>query len=105
VLTFTDDNFDQDVLGSSEPVLVDFGAEWCPPCNAMAPTVEVIASEYAGRAKVGAFDIDSGAARAAALGVTTLPTFIVFRNGQVMKKLVGTQGRKDLAAAIDDALG
>ncbi|MCB9855139.1 MAG: thiol reductase thioredoxin [Phycisphaerales bacterium] len=105
MLEFTDENFDAEVLRAPVPVLVDFGADYCPPCKALEPTISELAAEYSGKARVGQYDFASSPMRAAGLGVTSLPTILVFNGGKVVQKFVGVTGKKDLAAAIDSALG
>ncbi|WP_395151738.1 thioredoxin [uncultured Allofournierella sp.] len=89
VMTITSENFQQEVLNSNVPVLVDFWAEWCGPCRMMAPIVDQIAEEKAGSIKVGKIDIDQCPELAAQFGVMSIPTLIVFKNGQVACKNVG----------------
>ncbi|MFW6146416.1 MAG: thioredoxin [Planctomycetota bacterium] len=105
VMTITDDTFETKVLQSDQPVLVDFWAEWCMPCKMLGPTVEELADEYAGRAKVGKVDTDENRDVAIKLGISAIPTLMVFANGELVKRLVGMQTKKDLKAALDDALG
>src|SRR5438874_4920396 len=83
VAEFTDQNFEQEVLNSSVPVLVDFWAEWCMPCRMLAPTIEKIAGEYAGRVKVGKVDTDSNRDISVRYGISAIPTVILFKDGQV----------------------
>lgn len=104
-LEFTDDNFDSEVLKSDKPVLVDFWAEWCMPCRALGPTIDEIATEYADKAKVGKLNTENSMSTGAKYGVQAIPTILVFKGGQVVQKFVGVTGKKDLAAAIDSALG
>ncbi|MCK4872657.1 MAG: thioredoxin [Phycisphaerales bacterium] len=105
VHTFTDENFEASVLQAEEPVLVDFGAEWCMPCRMIAPTIEEIAADYAGRAKVGTIDTDANRNIGIQYQISAIPTVILFKGGEVAKKFVGLTGKNDLAAAIDEALG
>jgi thioredoxin 1 len=103
VKEFTDSNFDTEVLQSSEPVLVDFWAEWCMPCRALAPTIEKIAAEYVGRAKVGKVDTDSNRDISIKYQITAIPTVILFKGGQVAAKFVGLKGERDFKEALDAA--
>ncbi len=104
VMTFTDDNFDAEVLKADKPVLVDFWAEWCGPCRMMGPVIEEIASEYADKVKVGKLDTDANPQMSALYGVTAIPTLIVFKDGQAVKQLVGLQSKAALASALDAVL-
>src|ERR1700712_2833084 len=103
VKEFTDGNFDAEVLNSSEPVLVDFWAEWCMPCRALAPTIDKIANDYAGKVKVGKVDTDSNRDISIKYGINAIPTVILFKNGQVAQKFVGLKQERDFKAAIDEA--
>jgi thioredoxin 1 len=100
-LTFSDDSFDQDVLRSEVPVLVDFWAEWCMPCKMLTPTIEELAGEYDGKVKVGKVDIDSDRKVASQFGIQNIPTVLIFNGGQLVKQFVGLTGKKDLKAALD----
>jgi thioredoxin 1 len=100
VLEFTDANFDSEVLGSDQPVLVDFWAEWCMPCRMLTPTIEQIAADFAGKAKIGKLDTDANRQVAVKFGITAIPTIIVFKGGEVQKKFVGLTNKGDLAATL-----
>ena len=89
VLAFTDANFDRDVLQSDIPVLVDFWATWCAPCKAIAPLVDTVADEYAGKIKVGKVNVDENQATPGKYGVRGIPTMILFKNGAVLDQVVG----------------
>jgi len=104
ILAFTDDNFEAEVLSSELPVLVDFWAEWCMPCLMIAPAIEELAEEFAGRVKVGKVDTDSSRGVAMNLGISAIPTIILFKGGQVANKFVGLQQKADLKAALENAL-
>jgi thioredoxin 1 len=99
-----DDNFDQEVLKSNVPVLVDFWAEWCAPCRMIAPMVEEISNEYNGKAKIVKFDIDKGPKVPSQYAVTSIPTLVLFKNGQPMDKLVGAVPKSKIKGIIDSAL-
>jgi len=103
VKEFTDANFQNEVLDSSVPVLVDFWAEWCMPCKMLTPTIEALADEFAGKVKVGKVDTDSNRDIAVKYQISAIPTVIVFKGGQVVKKFVGLQGKNEFAAALDAA--
>jgi thioredoxin 1 len=100
-LTFTDDSFAADVLNSDVPVLVDFWAEWCPPCKAMGPTVDEVATEYAGKVKIGKLDVDSNELTASRYGVRSIPTLLLFKTGQVVEQRVGRIGKGEFQKMLD----
>jgi len=100
VTTFTDANFDADVVKSDKPVLVDFWAEWCAPCRMLAPTIDQLAEKFAGKIKVGKLDTDGNRGVAAKYGIQAIPTVILFKDGVVAKKFVGLQSPADLESAI-----
>ncbi len=104
VKQFTDANFQEEVLTSSEPVLVDFWAEWCGPCRMLAPTIDDLASEYKGRVKVGKVDTDANRNTAMKFQISAIPTIMLFKNGEPVKKFVGLTPKKDFKSAIDAAL-
>ncbi|MBI4873910.1 MAG: thioredoxin [Acidobacteria bacterium] len=100
-LTFTDASFDQDVLNSDIPVLVDFWAEWCGPCKMIGPTIDTIAAEYAGKVKVGKVNVDDNGGTAARFQIRGIPTLLVFKGGQVVDQIVGAVGKTQIQKAID----
>jgi thioredoxin len=100
----TGDNFEQEVLKSGIPVVVDFWAEWCGPCKALAPTVDQIAQEYAGKVKVVKLNVQSEAAVASKYGVSSIPTLLMFKGGEVVDRLVGLRPKPDIAARLDQLL-
>jgi len=102
VLEITDDNFETEVTNSALPVLVDFWAEWCPPCQMLAPTIQELADEYQGKVKVGKLDTDANRDTAVKFAITAIPTIILFRNGQAVKKFVGVTPKNQLKAAFDE---
>lgn len=104
VQTFTGSDFEENVLQSSLPVMVDFWAAWCGPCKMLAPVVEKIAEQYAGRLVVGKLNVDDNVDIAARYGVMSIPTLIFFRNGEVVDKVVGYRSPRELAAVIDRIL-
>ena len=101
---FTSANFDADVLGSEIPVVVDFFATWCGPCRMMAPVIEELAEEYDGKVKIGKLDVDENSDIAARYGVMSIPTIILFKNGEVFSKSVGLQDKEVLKNAIKEML-
>jgi thioredoxin 1 len=103
-LTFTDNSFDAEVLKSDVPVLVDFWAEWCGPCRMMAPTIDAIADEYAGRVKVGKLNVDENGLTAMRYGIRGIPTLLLFKGGNVVEQRVGAIGKSDVKRMIDPHL-
>ncbi len=103
-MKLTSGNFETEVYQSEIPVLVDFYADWCGPCKAMAPVVETLADEYAGKAKVGKINTDENQDIAMEYGIMSIPTFLVFKGGKVVNKMIGMQDKRNLVAAIEEAL-
>ena len=101
VVEFTDENFESEVLKSSQPVLVDFWAEWCMPCKMLGPTIDKLAKDYAGKVKVGKVDTDANRDVAAKYSISAIPTVILFRDGQVAQKFVGLRKEQEFKAALD----
>lgn len=101
---FTDENFTKEVLESGLPVLVDFWAQWCGPCKMIAPVVEELAKEYAGKVSIGKLDVDANPATAGAYGVMSIPTLIFFKSGQVCGQLVGALSKAQLKRKIEENL-
>jgi thioredoxin 1 len=101
IITLTQDNFEKDVLKATTPVLVDFWAEWCGPCKAIAPILDELADEYAGRVQIGKVNVDDNQGLAAEYGVRGIPTLLLFQNGQVAEQIVGLRGKRDLRASLD----
>ncbi len=103
-LEFTDTNFEEEVLKSDKPVIVDFWAEWCGPCRMMAPAVETLADEYAGRAKVGKLNVDENQSITARFSIRSIPTLLLFKDGQIREQLVGTTSKENLAKLLEKHL-
>ena len=101
-IELTDVTFDEVVHGSDVPVLVDFWAPWCGPCKMMTPIIEEMASEYAEKARICKLNTDEARDSAMEFGISSIPTIILFKGGQVQKKWVGLTSKKDLSAAIDE---
>jgi len=100
-IIITKENFEQEVLRSDVPVLVDFWAPWCGPCRMLAPFVAQLAEEYKGRAKIGKVNVDEQGELAASFGIVSIPTVKVFRDGQLSATLVGLRPKEELAALLD----
>lgn len=101
--TFTSDNFEEEVLKSDVPVLVDMFATWCGPCKMMASVVAQLAEEYEGTVKVGKLDIDQNVDIVAQYKIMSVPTFLVIKDGEVKAKLIGAVSKEELVEAIDQA--
>jgi thioredoxin 1 len=101
----TDANFQQEVIKSEKPVLVDFWAVWCGPCRMIAPVVEEIAKEYQGKLKVGKLDVDHNPETAMQFGIRSIPTLLVFKGGKVVEQIVGALPRKSLLDKVTIHLG
>src|SRR5438094_1354191 len=101
VVEFTDQNFEEQVLKSTVPVLVDFWAEWCMPCRMLAPTIEKLATDYKGKVKVGKVDTDANRDISIKYGISAIPTVILFKNGQVAQKFVGLRQERDFKEVLD----
>jgi len=99
-LTFTDAGFDQDVLNSEVPVLVDFWAPWCGPCRAMSPTVDALATELDGKIKVGKMNTDENQSTAMRFRVMSIPTLLLFKDGKVVEQIVGARPKPELLKVL-----
>lgn len=104
VLKVTDADFEQSVLKSDKPVFVDFWATWCPPCKRIAPFVEELAKDYAGRAIVAKIDVEESNAVSSRYGITSVPTLMVFKNGQPVEAVAGAVPKDHMAKMIDKHL-
>ena len=104
-VAFQDDTFDQEALQCDMPVLVDFNAEWCGPCKALAPTIDALASAYKGKVVVGTVDTDSCPNVSARFGISNIPTVILLNKGEIVDKFVGLRSEDDYRKAIDSCLG
>lgn len=105
VLEITDSTFENDVLKSQTPVLVDFWAAWCGPCRMIAPLVEELATENDGSAKVTKLNVDDSPATAQSYGVSSIPTIVIFKNGEELTRLVGVKSKSEYQQALDEAKG
>ncbi len=101
---FTEANFEQEVLNSDIPVMVDFYADWCGPCQMMMPTVESLAEEYEGRVKIGKLNSDEAQSLCQKYGVMSIPNFVFFKNGQRVDNAIGAQSEDALAEKLDALL-
>lgn len=103
-IVFTDGNFQQEVLSSDMPVLVDFWAPWCGPCKIVGPTIEELAKDYAGKVKVGKLNVDDNPETAGTYSVMSIPTVMLFKKGQPVKSMIGAQGKESYQKAIEEVL-
>ncbi len=104
-IILTDANFEDEVLKSELPVLVDFWADWCGPCKMLAPTIAELATEYKGRAKICKLNVDQHPAVAEKYGIRSIPTLIFFENGQIVDQAVGVQSKNNLVKLLSKKLG
>jgi thioredoxin 1 len=101
IVTLTTENFDQEVIKSTAPVLVDFWAEWCGPCKMVAPILDELATEYDGKVKIGKVNIDDHQNLAVQYRINSIPTLLFFKNGQIVDQVVGLKSKKDFKAKLD----
>jgi thioredoxin 1 len=99
-----DTNFEAEVMKSEVPVLVDFWAEWCAPCKALAPTLEAVAKDYLGKAKVVKLNVDQNIATSSRFNIKGIPTLLLFKGGMVKEQIVGTTGKEAIAKLLDKHL-
>lgn len=104
IVTLTDANFQQEVVQSAMPVLVDFWAEWCGPCKMLGPVLDELATEYDGRIRIGKVNIDEHQGLAAQYGIRSIPTLLLFHKGEVANQIVGLRSKKELKASFDGVL-
>ena len=104
VFEFTDSNFNSEVLQSEIPVLVDFWAEWCGPCKAIAPTVGEIANDYNGKIKVGKVNVDTNQKIAMEYGIRSIPSLLIFKGGTILNQVVGSVQKDSITKLLDEAL-
>lgn len=102
-MQFTDQNFEQEVLKSDKPVLVDFWAAWCGPCQIMGPIIDDLAKELEGEYKIGKLNVDENRGTASKYGVMSIPTLIIFKNGEIVKQFVGVQAKEILKEELEKA--
>ena len=105
VQTFTDANWDSDVMKSSEPVLVDFWAEWCVPCKTLSPTVAAVAQQFQGRLRVGKMNVEENEQVPFKYNITTLPTLLILKGGMVSEQRIGLISKDNLVKLIEPHLG
>jgi len=103
-LELTDNNFESEILNHKGLCLVDFWAPWCGPCRMVAPSVEAIATEYQGKVKVGKLNTDDAGETAAKFGIRSIPTLILFKNGQIVDQIIGALPKDQIAQKVDQAL-
>ncbi|HLM83600.1 MAG TPA: thioredoxin [Candidatus Bathyarchaeia archaeon] len=102
-MQFTDQNFEQEVLKSDKPVLVDFWAVWCGPCQMMGPIVEELAEELKDKYKIGKMNVDENRETASKFGIMSIPTLIIFKGGEAVKQFVGVQAKENLKEELEKA--
>lgn len=103
-LAFTDNNFENEVINSDVPVVVDFYADWCGPCKMMAPVIDQLATDYQGKAKIGKLNVDENGVTAQKYRVMSIPTLLIIKNGQVVDTVVGAVPKQQLEAKINSVL-
>ena len=101
---FTSDNFDTEVIKCEKPVLVDFWAEWCGPCRAIAPIIEELADDYQGKVKVGKLNVDNDNQVASQYGVRSIPALLIFKNGTIVNQIVGAVPKTRITEVLDSVI-
>lgn len=104
IIELNDINFDSEVKKSSQPVLVDFFATWCGPCKKQLPIVDELAKDYAGKAKIGSINVDEGSEKSKEFGISSIPALLVFKDGQVVERMVGLHTKTQLSDVIEKYL-
>lgn len=98
---FTDENFNEEVLSSDIPVLVDFYADWCGPCKMLAPVIEALAGEYEGKVKIGKLNVDNAPDTAQKFGIMSIPTLLYFKNGELVNKSIGVVAKSEIEQVLN----
>jgi thioredoxin 1 len=101
VVALTDKNFNEEVIKSAVPVLVDFWAEWCGPCKMIGPIIDEMATEYSGRIKIGKVNVDDQQQLAGQFKISSIPTLLIFKGGQVVEQMMGARSKRDIKASLD----
>jgi len=104
LITITDDNFKEEVLDSDKPVLIDFWAVWCGPCKMIAPIVEELAVEFEGKAKIGKLDVDSNQQTSINYGVRSIPTLLIFKDGEVKETIIGAVPKANMVEKLNSVI-
>ncbi len=104
-INFTDQDFEEQVLKSDTPVVVDFWAPWCAPCRIVTPIIDELAKEYEGKIKVGKMNVDDNPNFPSQYGVMSIPSVFIFKNGQPVKNIIGAQSKENYKKGLDEALG
>ncbi len=102
--TFTDQNFEDEVIKSNTPALVDFWAPWCAPCRIVSPIIEELAKEYEGKLKVGKVNVDENPNSASRFGIMSIPSIVFFKKGEVVKTMIGAQSKENFKKGIEEVL-
>lgn len=98
---FTDENFNEEVLSSNVPVLVDFYADWCGPCKMLAPVIETLAAEFEGKIKIGKLNVDNAPDTAQKYGIMSIPTLLYFKNGEIVQKTIGVVAKSEIEQTLN----